>query len=181
MQPRAVSSATTARKLSQRRRLVHGGQGRNLPRPLAARRGTPAPTATTAPPARRAKEGKRMTARSAGRREKRKIKPKAAGLNWTERRRERAERDKKKEREREKKKASDKKRSSRKKRRKSPSSSSEMSSSSELADSSHASGGDSDGSSSSDPDSVSTWTMLKPLFAMADRPDYLKCKRKVRF
>jgi hypothetical protein len=28
---------------------------------------------------------------------------------------------------------------------------------------------------------VSTWTMLKPLFAMADRPDYLKCKRKVRF
>ena len=56
-----------------------------------------------------------------------------------------------------------------------------MSSSSELANSSHASGGDSDGSSSSDPDSVSTWTMLKPLFAMADRPDYLKCKRKVRF
>jgi hypothetical protein len=89
MQPRAVSSATTARKPSQRRRLAHGGQGRKLPRPLAAGRGTPAPTATTAQPAKRAKEGRRMTARSAGRREKRKIKPKAVGLNWTERRRER--------------------------------------------------------------------------------------------
>jgi hypothetical protein len=171
----AKASVTAVRKL--RRSLTAGGSERKLSAP---RRGAPVQTAATAQQARKARGKKMNLPEGRGKKRMRKRKQKNTKRSKSGRKRKKkAEQEKKKQREREKKKAAEKKKSERRKKKKAQSSSSETpSSSSEPSDSSQASGEDS-GSSSSDPDSVSTWTMLKPLFAMADRPDYMRCKRKV--